>query len=539
MQNDVHLRRPRVIKVSLVSLLIFLVITIPAEFLLRSISPHATPYDVSLANPLLNTRYAPVIEKLTEFKELISHEFVDCILVGSSLAEYIDPDLVAEQYYIQTGKVIHCYNFALLDASASTTAKLVSLLEEDYDGLKLVVWGIQAHSFFSDPDSNENLFSESDWVRYYLGTFNLAGWFHDQSYLYRFLDTYMPLLLFPNSLNEVNPPGKTERNRNTLKGPEIHGYHPLLAYKDSAPLLQPTEQDVVHYLPSLDIPSAEDWKAIDQLNKLAKQKGFQLILVNIPTNDPDGASKPFMNWVKEYARNAGVLYLSTENVQMSSSTFSDTVISTRHRFVHNHFHISGTLVFSQWLGKQLGQAEVAGAFEQVNNPIWTPGIETLEMPYQDTRGLTATDYQRYLDYASQFNLIPSDALIYNPSPEPLEPLVLQTSLGLLLEWQTDVSPQQEQNDFELITLFERMRYRDDLDLTPSQLTQFDSWYTFPDPAILHAAGIEYILCRQEPGIGAPEHCPASIRGNPAYKMMGQWNYEPMLEQYTLYTIYQG
>ncbi len=425
---------------------------------------------------------------------------------------------------------LNCFNFALMDASASTVAQLVSLLVQDYD-FELIIWGLQAHSFYSLAESNENYFSESTWIQYRLGDFNFEGWLNEHSYLFRALKIYLPLLYFPDSLIQVDASAQTERDRHVIKSPEESGYNAILTYRSSAPLFAPDEDAFVHYLTSLSAPSHADWQAIDVMGQLSKDNNFRLVLVEFPTMATDGSSRAVMAEAAAYAQARGIPFLSTQTIGLPITAYTDTVESTTQHYIHNHFHVSGSILFSGWLGTQIGDAFANDAFDDVHHPLWTPSAQTLTPDYEATLGFSREHYQQYQTRQKAFTLLPAETVIFNPSPVELDRVFLQSNLGLLMERQPEMPPDVWQENLDLMVIFDRMRYRSELD--QPALT---GWYESADPVILRAAGITYLMCRQESEVVTQLHCPPAVYENPAYTAIRSWGYAPFSDQYHLFYV---
>jgi hypothetical protein len=532
-----HLRHYIIRKVPILTVVVFVLSALSCELFIRLVQPSESTYALTLTNPLLITRYTPAIDRLAEFETATKSETINCIIVGSSVAEYLDPALLEQRYNEQTGEALDCMNLALMDASASSIAVEIGLVLRDDPDVRFIVWGVQAHTFFSDVRFAENSFSESPWVQYRLGRFSIDGWLFDHSYLFRALKTYLPLLYSPDQRVATYQENVSERNGHGLNAPSQKGYSAVLTYKDSAPLFSPDEEDYIHYLTALSTPSPDDWHAMDSISALAQAKHVHVIMVEVPAAVPDGPAKDFLAEVASYARQRDLPFLTTDNLRLPATAFFDSVISTQRKFIHNHLHVSGSIMFSDWLGTYLGRAASQGAFDDVHSPVWTPAQQTLVPHYNVTLGLSPDDYLRYQTYRrTTFDLLPLKASILNPSPAELDRLFLQSSLGLLFEWQGSPPTQSQQEVFDLLTLFSMMRYPGELKLSPFQQHMLEAWRASPDPAALNALDIDYLLCREQPGDNPAQDCPAGIQDHPGYTLLGHWKYAPLYETYSLYRI---
>jgi len=86
----------------------------------------------------------------------------------------------------------------------------------------------------------------------------------------------------------------------------------------------------------------------------------------------------------------GIPFLSTEGlVPLPPTAYVDQA----------HMQISGSIQFSTWLGRQIGEAVSTGALSNVNSPVWSPILTRWPDPkYLSTLGLTDNSYAEYLKY---------------------------------------------------------------------------------------------------------------------------------------------
>jgi len=100
---------------------------------------------------------------------------VDCLLFGSShIHNGLDPEIVAQVYYEQTGQEIHCFNFGLGTLTTDTAGPLLRALVSQYHP-SLVVVEVSARSFSSDFGDLTRSLQRSAWVRYQNGEKSLDG----------------------------------------------------------------------------------------------------------------------------------------------------------------------------------------------------------------------------------------------------------------------------------------------------------------------------------------------------------------------------
>ena len=138
---------------------------------------------------------------LDQFRENGS---VDCIIMGSSLAEYaVDPVRFAEAYRQETGQAIRCFNFGQPSFTAHDTVLWAAILRHRYQP-RLLIWPQSARDY----DLNEGAESEGTpadipWGRYELGEWTLEGW------MVRNLTSYRYFKVFQNWVLGEYPIGMT------------------------------------------------------------------------------------------------------------------------------------------------------------------------------------------------------------------------------------------------------------------------------------------------------------------------------------------
>jgi hypothetical protein len=107
---------------------------------------------------------------------------VDIIIVGSSLVNTgIDPDVMAQTYYEQTGSRPRIFNFGVEGMTIAPNSAIAGLLVEKYHPAMLVYVTDMRDYVAANGLYYEGLFLSDPWVRYKLGGFNFLGWLDDHS----------------------------------------------------------------------------------------------------------------------------------------------------------------------------------------------------------------------------------------------------------------------------------------------------------------------------------------------------------------------
>lgn len=496
-----------------------------------SFCTHSSTCDFS---PLQQTSYGPAISQFQHIRDYVSrYGPPDCIFVGHSLVQTgINPQIFAAAFQSETGQTIRCYNAGMDGSSMSSTVPMALILSKLYNPTYLIV-GLQANSFFLISDEvpahiAENHFQENGWIQHELGQFNLEGWLTDNSVLYNALERYIPPM-FPSQHTAPITDPTTAPVQTPLRRPDLHrtvditGYGPLIVYRDSSPLFQSFNN--FYDTETLD---PQDFAAYEQIITHAQKGEFRLVFVEMPINLPSTLVKNTVSKARNYSREQGIPFLSTDGlVPLPPTAYSDQA----------HMQITGSIQFSGWLGAQIGEAVSSGALSNVNAPVWSPSLEQWPEPnYLSTLGLTDNSYAEYLKYSDSFDLLPRDATIFNPGDAEIERTLSQSLLGFVVDWDNGITQEEREKAFQLMSVLGKMRYQNELHLSPAEAQRLDQWHTSPNVSILNDLGIHYILCREERFSPNRNFCPPGIISNPNYLPIGTWNFEPVYELYRLYQV---
>jgi hypothetical protein len=328
-----------------------------------------------------------------------------------------------------------------------------------------------------------------------------------------------PVAGFAEDINSPNRPEVPRRVDST-------GYNPLPGYRDASPLFQPMSD---HYRGATsDDLDSQDFEGLEDLMNRAQKGEFDLILVEMPINDPSSFINETMQQIASLARQKGIPYLSTQGLApLPATAYTDQI----------HMQVTGSLMFSQWLGTQIGHAVASGELSDVEASVWTPTLETWDDSiFMATLGLNETRYADYLTYQDNFDLLPAQAIVFNPGDPFLDRELLQSLAGLTVDWQGGLTSEDHLDIFQLMVVLEKMRYQGELNLSASEKSAIDRWRTTADSALLDNMGIEYILCRVELVDSSITHCPDGIANNPNYSLIADWDFTPLYERYDLYQL---
>ncbi len=498
-------------------------------------------FSQSYVSPLSNSNYSIASEQLEQLHRYTqSNGTPDCFFFGSSYVLVgIDPEVFGNSFEKQTGNEMNCYNFGLNGSTLSSTGLMARIILETYEP-ELIVLGVQTHQFIVREETNpfdlaEDRLQYDIRARYLAGDFNFAGWLLVESSFFRTLDRFVPRMFPRYSLRSSEPqperdPGSQSKPTRP-KSPLVisdNGLRPLIYYHDSSPLFQLSnsqkEDDNVGQ--TTQKTDSRDFEALEKLIEITKDHNTRLVLVEMPISDPSTSN--IIDEVASLSHQHGIPFLSTQRLAvLPPSVFVDKT----------HLHISGNMMFSEWLGTQLGQAYQEEAWSDIESSVWYPVTETWPSPaFLATLGLTDESFLQYLEYTADSSIIPDDALVYSPGEVLLERTFAQSVLGFEADWNSGKRNQKRDQLFQLMFVLGRMRYQTDLNLSVTETEQLQQWWSSLDSSILEELGIQYVLCREELVNPDAEHCPREISNKDEYVLIGSWEYRPLSERYHLYRV---
>jgi hypothetical protein len=299
-----------------------------------------------LTTPTLNTRHLH-FEKQWNRLELLTSAGVEiqCIALGNSMVlNGFDPQIFDEVFFSKSGESITCFNFGVDALTPVSAAALARILIDTYKP-RLLIFGTDARDFAIPPDSEETkVIADTDWIRYRLGNFSLEGWLIDHSYLYRYRYSLARLLAL-------------SINRGEIPVTNQYGFEP---YDTIFPVdIPPDPNDgsyaIQYYYRILGNYSVrfENREALQ--NILTNQgSGTTIVVVEMPV--PEMYFHFFDDPSVDYARFIEVLRSVTADYHaLLLETTSLDLIPNDGWMDYSHVNRKGAMIFSTWLGEQLGQ----------------------------------------------------------------------------------------------------------------------------------------------------------------------------------------
>lgn len=282
---------------------------------------------------------------------------VDCVFLGSSQGyRGFDPVAFADGYAGATGAPLTCYNFSVGGLTPMTAAVIADVIVRRY-APPLLIYGIEGVALDSDTEFNNGweAIAPNPWVRFMRGEANLDGWLRDKSAAYRYYLVYRNWMKigFAQTLAD-----DLQRELDTTP----LGQGPLDEVGANIGRI-PTEQErpnAYRVLNALDV-GADNLDGLDQILAL-NSADTQVLLVEMPVHpnfiavapSPD-AFEAMLRFIGDRAAAQGVRYITSSYLNfLPDDLWSD----------HNHLNADGAPIFSEWLGRQVGDLVAAGTLRE-------------------------------------------------------------------------------------------------------------------------------------------------------------------------------
>ena len=512
------IRKNDIAKFIILACLIFILSVGIGELYIRRRIKSPLPYNL--------IGYTAFSAQMDRFKSFIAGNGVpNCIIFGNSLVQAgVSPVVFQEAFSARSGIPVTCFNFGM-DAATMSSMKTVALMVIDTYHPEIVVVGVSGAQFNRLADENpshvaENEFNTDNWIRYRTGHFNLEGWLIENSNLYRYL-IKKSRRTFPQTATKITTPAAI---RPVIKRiVDDDGYEPLISYKDSAPMFGAEAEQ--YALISFDV---DDWLAYQEFVQAAQEDDFQLVFIEMPTFLASEKIDGIIDQARDYAIGKGVPFLSMREMDsLPVTAYADPI----------HMHISGSIVFSEWLGEKLGGAYVDHEFDQASTSVWIPHSEDWPAAtYWATFGLSEASYAKYERILEQNTEAYAGSILLNPDAEEINRPFLQMLLGFEAEWERGADDQSRQEMFDLISMLAIMQYKSEIEAAGLEPGILERWERELDAGPLLENDIRFVLCRQELVDPQIPHCPLGIYDHPDYEMIKSWDFKPLHEQYHLFKI---
>jgi hypothetical protein len=284
-----------------------------------------------------------------------------CIALGNSMVwGGFDPTAFSQGYRDQVRTDLPCYNFGIDGLPASAAGVLADILVRDFQP-DLLIYGIDARDFAvpSDaPDATSVL--DMPWVRYRQGKFSVEGWLYAHSNLYGYRNHLRHLLRF--NYSDARPREVEYRIA------DHYGFNPddtVGSFVGTPPNPGDAQGQVDYYFSVLSEYQVrpENVAGLEQVLNQAGQTQVLVVALPVPEtyfgffSDPETDYRRFLDAVSSRAAAHGVpFWTSTPQLQIPVDGWVD----------YSHLNTEGASLFSNWLGRQIGQGVAQGALEGPN-----------------------------------------------------------------------------------------------------------------------------------------------------------------------------
>lgn len=267
---------------------------------------------------------------------------LDCLFLGSSVANSdIDPAVVEQAYLEQTGETIHCFNLGLPAMTIETASALAEAAVKRFHP-RVIVYAILPRDV-DDAIANVEYIGKTDWIKYNRGIPSLGGWLVNNSYTYRYFQTWRYWQALPNR-------AKMEAETSPLAA---KGYQPA----------QGIREPYIENLTMTPERLSEAWndprhaQAVQYFLSL-QQKGVKIVFLEGPSYHEVDASdaETWRVYNAEYLPTL-IQILDENQIPFWRTQEIAIAIPKAQWFDWLHLNADGAAAFSQWLGGVMAENE--------------------------------------------------------------------------------------------------------------------------------------------------------------------------------------
>lgn len=511
----------------LLTLALGLTVVISGEVVFRmpAVQRHLPDQGISLTDFSFNTNFSLLDTYHREHPEL------NCLILGSSMVQFdLHIQTFQAAYAHVSDEPLVCFNFGVDGLTAPDAGAVAEALVQEYHP-RLLIYGTSQRDYidYIDSDSRSSLGSNA-WVSSQNGRFSLQGWLIDHSYWLR----YGRSLRLQSALARGVIAFSSDFEHLRLTRLFEAGGRPFIYYQRRAPRFAAgAPVGVAKGLPAVSAAGVEGLRRILDL----RRAGVAVLIVEMPSHahvqtESFGGVEPARRYLEAAINQADTdstaVYWSTDDLPFTTDDYADGL----------HLYFRGALKFSDWLGKQVGQAVNLGLLEgrlpasvHRQPPLRELALESI------TPSLSEDTRQRYADHAARFTLVPPEALVFNPAQGSIaDPLALERLL-LVIQYDTRLAANAPPSErlthlLDLASVLGHMRYANEL--TAEQQSAVARWRASKQPAELLAVGIQYLLYTDQWLSYLTDEEFAVLNDPARYAPLGAWYHEVTRETYFLY-----
>ncbi len=328
--------------------------------------------EISLRQPLIQRQLPPPATgsenwmfdiKLDLIRRSSLTEPFDCIIIGHSASQGIDPTIMEQAYISAGGSPFGCFHFAIPGLSPYSVARLAQIFVAEYHP-RLIIFA-NNHLGYQLPVDEVG---DTPWMQYRSGQFDLEGWLIENSYAYRYYLRWRrsfapgydssPYALAINIHTRLHPL--------LANGYFEEGANPTTNVRSDADLSKPpdpvSEANLIELYSHYTFLSKQV-DALRQLSKLdADQPKLQIVVVEVPVHPsfsllfPGGETEQqqVRQQLADQITSRGLLYWPLE---------TQPAIPADGWWDRNHVNLVGIEIYSTWLGQRLAQAVQQGELQ--------------------------------------------------------------------------------------------------------------------------------------------------------------------------------
>ncbi len=260
---------------------------------------------------------------------------LDCLFIGSSVSNSdIDPDLVEQTYFSQTGESIHCFNLGIPALTLKNTTIIADAVIPRFHP-KVIIYALLPRDI-NDVIANVDYLEKIDWITCNQGHPSLNGWLVNNSYGWRYFLTWRYWLAIPNR-------AKMEEETRYLTP---KGFQPAMNVRD--PYIENLTMTPARLRAAWDDP--HQLQAVQNFLAL-QQKGVKIIFLEGPAYHESDLSDA-ETWRAYDAEYLPMLIRILDENQIPFWRTQDIAIQIPKAHWYDWLHLNqhGAATFSQWLG---------------------------------------------------------------------------------------------------------------------------------------------------------------------------------------------
>jgi hypothetical protein len=289
-----------------------------------------------------------------EIKWFRLHEYVeqnggvDVIILGSSLVNTgVDPDVMAQTYFEQTGQRIRIFNFGVEGLTVAPNSVNARILVKKYRPA-LLIYVTEMRDYIATTGLDyQQLFLSNPWIQNQQGNFNLPGWLVDHSMALQYFLPYRNWMRadFPQSIYSL-----IRRSQNTSSS----GYEPEMAMGENigSPPDPNDPEEAKNFTAYGNFQMAPSrLESLQSILTLNQEKGTKVLVVEMPVHPTfydyvggEAIHQQFQLTISSIVRSNGGSFLPAEKCN------DIPLVGRANRW---HLNYLGAPVFSTCLGRQL------------------------------------------------------------------------------------------------------------------------------------------------------------------------------------------